>query len=335
MSFPIVKRARTFLPEIIAPGTGLTPPSDRSILPTNNVHTIQDVLDGKKYQLPGGGGNWSEGEDSAPKSYKEDGDSYKKDVEILRRLTEQDFNESFEKWKVRTRGGTKTFPSFELANQYRSKLMKQRIPVSWIARVAQKNNREILISDAMSSTVMVETISYKDGIKESGSAFSIGSGIYMTCAHVIASYKDRTVDYLNNNLIMNIIHNGEKFGFKIKSIDAENDVAILISEKKIRGFEFDVEVKIGDPVFSVGSPHGYENNISFGEVGALDRKIYNEKDSILYMFVNVSVFPGNSGGPIVNALDGKVVGMVSAIISPSGEYGLNMAIPSKYLVNYL
>ena len=62
------KQARTFLPEILAPGTGLSPTTDKSVVPTNNVYTIQDVLDGRKYTLPGGGGDWSSGEDVS-KSY--------------------------------------------------------------------------------------------------------------------------------------------------------------------------------------------------------------------------------------------------------------------------
>ncbi len=65
------------MPEILAPGTGLSTPTQRSVVPTNNVHTIQDVMDGRKYELPGGGGDWSEGEDLFH-SYKEEGDLYKR-----------------------------------------------------------------------------------------------------------------------------------------------------------------------------------------------------------------------------------------------------------------
>ena len=51
--YKINKEARTFMPEIMAPGTGLTPPTQKSVVPTNNVHTIQDVLDGRKYKNTG------------------------------------------------------------------------------------------------------------------------------------------------------------------------------------------------------------------------------------------------------------------------------------------
>ena len=39
---------------------GLSPATERSVMPFNNVHTIQDVLSGKPYKMPGAGGSWSQ-----------------------------------------------------------------------------------------------------------------------------------------------------------------------------------------------------------------------------------------------------------------------------------
>ena len=61
--YKLDKKARTFMPEILFPGSGLSTPTNKSVVPTNNVTTIQDVLDGRKYTIPGGGGDWSPGED--------------------------------------------------------------------------------------------------------------------------------------------------------------------------------------------------------------------------------------------------------------------------------
>ena len=54
------------------------PSTQKSIVPTNNVHTIQDILNGSPYKTPGSGGDWGVGENSQPGSYKPEGADYKR-----------------------------------------------------------------------------------------------------------------------------------------------------------------------------------------------------------------------------------------------------------------
>ena len=71
-------------------GPSIGPSTQRSILPTNNVHTIQDVLNGREYKLPGMGDDWGVGENSQPGSYKPTGDDHKR--------KERDFDNSRSSW---------------------------------------------------------------------------------------------------------------------------------------------------------------------------------------------------------------------------------------------
>ena len=54
-----------------------------------------------------------------------------------------------------------------------------------------------------------------------------------------------------------------------------------------------------------------------------------------YIFVDLSVFPGSSGGPIVKESTGEVVGMVTLIITDDEtEYGLNAGLPAEYIEQF-
>jgi S1-C subfamily serine protease len=327
------------MPEILAPGTGLSPLSDKSTIPYNNVHTIQDVLNGKPYKVPGSGGNWSEGEDTF-KSYKEDGEDYKRDardLEIINRVMSPS-QKSKEVWKVKTEGGSKTFDSFELAQEYESKLREKGIRIEWKAKVKEAQENIDIIADSMSKCFMIQSLNFSENLKETGSCFCVAPNIFMTCAHVLRKY-DKTTD-LNinldsfNNIKIFIYKDGQRYEAKVVAIDAPQDIALVSCNLECDPFEFQEEIKIGDEILTIGSPHGYENNVSFGNVNSLNRKIFDHSGAPEYLFVDSVVFSGNSGGPVINSNTGKVIAMITAIAASDGEYGLNAGLPSKNLKDF-
>jgi S1-C subfamily serine protease len=335
------KESRTFMPEILAPGTGLTPPTNKSVLPTNNVHTIQDVMDGRSYKLPGGGGDWSSGEDVSH-SYKEEGDAYKRemrDFEIINKMTAPTPDES-EKWKVRTPGGTRSFPSFTLVQRYREEMRKKGIPIKWVSRVAQKQDRVQVVSSSLKRTFKVESIDSFNSVKETGSAFCVAPQYFITCAHVVVSY-DKSIeaemdinDYVGR-VEVSILSNGHRIPAQIIDLNAAWDIAILKADIDVDPFSLDIaSMQVGDDILTIGSPHGFENNTSFGNIGSIGRDIYGNRGSAKYMFIDAPVFQGNSGGPIVKIDNGEVVGMLTAIVAKNGEYGLNVGLPSNYIRNF-
>ncbi len=111
--------------------------------------------------------------------------------------------------------------------------------------------------------------------------------------------------------------------------DARTDIALL----KIEGngdfphLEFtDTPARVGDWVLAVGNPFGLGGSVSAGIVSARGRDIGSSPYDFLQ--VDAAINRGNSGGPSVN-LEGKVVGVNTAIFSPSGgNVGIAFSIPA-------
>jgi S1-C subfamily serine protease len=333
---------RTTMPEIIAPGTGLSGAGPKSQMPFNNVHTIWDVLTGDPYKLPGAGGDWgdwSKDEEAQPGSYKDNADLYKRrerDLDIFKNMTNvPDGNK--EVWKLKVKGGYKEFPSLEAAQRYRRKMREKGVFVSWISRTAQKHSS--FVDESLSKTFLVESNNLRESVQELGSAFCISKGYFMTCAHVVMSYNknhesDLDFSKYEDMIEVSIIVDDKKVHAEVVAFDGAKDLAILRADIDAEPFEFDPMITIGEEVFAIGSPHGFENNVTFGHVSSSNREIYFHKGAPLYMFVDLSILPGNSGGPIINRNSGKVIGIVTAIIGDGDVEGLSSGVLASYAVDF-
>ena len=248
-------------------------------------------------------------------------------------------SEEKQKWKVKVKGGYKFFPSLEAAQSYRRKMEEKGIFIPWITRTAQSNASENWVDHSLEKSFMVESLDYSANVQETGSAFSIGNGYFITCAHVVKSYDKNTESQLDfsqyrDRIKVYLIQDGQQVPAEVIAYDGTKDLAILKSNVQAEAFAFDPTISIGEEVIAVGSPHGFENNVSFGHVSSTDNEIYSYKGAPLYMFVDLSIFPGNSGGPIVNRNTGKVVGVVTAIVAENDNYGLNAGILAGYVIEF-
>lgn len=337
---------RTFMPEIIAPGTGLSPLTDKSVIPANNVPTIEDVLKGKKYKIPGGGGSWSTqwGDDTAT-SFKENADDYKRkerDLEILDRM-QKNKNAPQEEWIARVDGGIRMFPSMQAFLNFKREKDKGKNPVKWVTRTktAQSNIPEdvVSVSTVLDSTFKVESINTYDGTKEIGAAFCIAKNYFVTCAHVIKKYNKNTtavidLSDLHGIIRTSLVKDNRTVQASIIAINATTDIAILSADVDSSVLSLDSNMTIGEEVVAIGSPHGFENNATFGHIGSLDRRIYTHDGAPEYAFIDLSVFAGNSGGPVARRMDGSVVAMITSIVSVEGDYGLNAGLPASYIIDF-
>jgi serine protease Do len=121
-----------------------------------------------------------------------------------------------------------------------------------------------------------------------------------------------------------------KYEAEVIGTDSRTDLALL----KIQGsktFSFvkfsDKTPRVGDWVIAVGNPFGLGGTVTAGIVSAQGRDIGSGPYD--YMQIDAAVNRGNSGGPTFN-LDGEVVGINTAIYSPSGgSVGIAFAIPAK------
>jgi hypothetical protein len=320
----------------------ISPSTQKGVMPFLNVPTIQDIIEKKidiKDYNPHMQGDWAPGED-VDKNYREKGDDYKRaerDLDILNFMLQQRDTVP-QKWMVKLPGGSKTFMSFDLARRY---TRENNLPFSYVRRIAQTVNpqeqlRVDVIADSLEKTFMVESINTVQGVRDTGSAFCVAPTYFITCAHVIRGYNKNEeigLDYFDSSVI-SLIYGNQKIGAYLVKADPKLDIALLKSNLDSDPIKIDTSVEIGNDIIAIGSPHGYENNVSTGTIGALGRKVYFYKGAPEYMFVDLSVFPGNSGGPVIRVDNGKVVGMITLIVADAGGYGLNAALSSSYIVDF-
>ena len=249
-----------------------------------------------------------------------------------------------EQWKVKIgrggKGGSIVFPSFALAQKY---IREHNIPTLYLARVAQKQkesngfSRAKVISNSINKCFMVEAINSQEGVQETGSAFCVKKNYFITCAHVIKHYnKNKQLDAtgFDSNIFVNLVQNGSWYRAEVVNVNLEWDIALIKCDVDVEPFELDTSFELGEDIVAIGSPHGYENNVSAGTVGSVNRKIFSYPEAPEYLFVDLAVFPGSSGGPVIKEENGKVVGMVTMIISDEGGYGLNASLSSSYIEKF-
>jgi serine protease Do len=94
------------------------------------------------------------------------------------------------------------------------------------------------------------------------------------------------------------------------------------------------DVVVGEWVVAIGQPRGLEQSVTQGIISAKHRiGITNPSSYQDFLQTDAPINPGNSGGPLLT-LDGRVIGVNSAIVSQSGGFeGIGFAIPSKMAVH--
>ncbi len=86
-------------------------------------------------------------------------------------------------------------------------------------------------------------------------------------------------------------------------------------------------IRVGDWVMAIGNPFGLGGSVTVGIISAKARNI-NSGPYDDYLQTDASINKGNSGGPLFN-MDGEVVGVNTAIISPTGgSIGIGFAVPA-------
>lgn len=155
-----------------------------------------------------------------------------------------------------------------------------------------------------------------------GSGFIISAdGYIVTNNHVIDGADEITVR----------LHDGDTLDAELIGRDPKTDVALLKVEPEedlpfVKWGDSD-SARIGDWAMAIGNPFGLGGTVTAGIVSARNRDI-NQGPYDDFIQTDASINRGNSGGPLFN-LEGDVIGINSAIYSPSGgSVGIGFAIPS-------
>ncbi len=165
---------------------------------------------------------------------------------------------------------------------------------------------------------------------ESGETTSEGQG----SGFVISDKLEVVTNYhvIDGGTYIDIEFNdGRKYPAKIIGTDEETDLALLEiqTQEKIPHVKFHKgnDIRIGDWVVAIGNPFGIGQSTSLGVISAIGRERVESGSYVDYIQTDATINRGNSGGPLFN-LDGEVVGVNSAIYSPTGaSVGIAFVIP--------
>jgi serine protease Do len=156
-----------------------------------------------------------------------------------------------------------------------------------------------------------------------GSGFIIDpSGLVVTNNHVIEGADEITVTLQDNTSLK----------AKVLGRDETGDIALLQvkTDKQLPAVQFgdsDAE-RVGDWVLAIGNPFGLGGTVTAGIVSARGRDIHQGPYDD-FIQTDAAINRGNSGGPLFN-MDGQVIGMNTAIYSPSGgSIGIGFSIPAN------
>jgi len=166
-------------------------------------------------------------------------------------------------------------------------------------------------------------------------AGSLGSGFIISPDGYIVT---------NNHLIQGLTGTGtvdtvtvttidrKEYSARIIGRDETSDLALL----KIDGANLpfvqwgdSTRARVGDWVIAIGDPYGVGSTVTAGIISALHRAITNQGAYDRYIQTDAAINMGNSGGPMFD-LNGNVIGINSALISPTGaSVGIGLAIPAE------
>jgi len=164
---------------------------------------------------------------------------------------------------------------------------------------------------------------HPEAVEARGSGFLIDAdGDIVTNNHVVKDAASLEVT----------LHDGTQLPAKVVGTDPRTDLALVHVDAghKLPYVQLgnSADVKPGEWVIAVGNPFGLGGTVTAGIVSALGRDIgsgpYDD-----FIQIDAPINQGNSGGPLFTQ-DGEVVGVNSAILSPSGgSVGIGFAIPSN------
>ena len=155
-----------------------------------------------------------------------------------------------------------------------------------------------------------------------GSGFIVdAAGYIVTNNHVIQDADEITV----------ALQDGTRLEAEVVGRDPKTDMAVLKVKptRKLTAVRFgdSDKARVGDWVVAIGNPFGLGGSVTAGIISARNRDI-NSGPYDDYIQTDASINRGNSGGPMFN-LDGEVIGINTAIFSPSGgSVGIGFAVPS-------
>ncbi|GGH68946.1 peptidase S1 [Paenibacillus silvae] len=180
-----------------------------------------------------------------------------------------------------------------------------------------KKTRKQIIEDSQKKVVTIES---GEGL---GSGFLYNNkGDVITNAHVVEGSKEVTVRTLDHQEYQGIVI----------GIGEETDIAVVRVPDLVKIEPLPIsstKAEVGDEILALGSPLGFENTVTTGIISGLDRSFEIEPYIYTNLYqISAPITNGNSGGPLINAETGEVLGINSTVVKQEGGIGFSIPITS-------
>lgn len=157
-----------------------------------------------------------------------------------------------------------------------------------------------------------------------------GSGVIIDAANGYVLTNHHVIEQVAEIIVT--LHDKRQYQAELIGSDEGTDIALLrIDADQLTDLELgdSSTLRIGDFVVAIGNPFGLGQTVTSGIVSALGRSGINRQGYEDFIQTDASINPGNSGGALVD-LDGRLVGINTAIIAPAGgNVGIGFAVPTN------
>lgn len=205
-----------------------------------------------------------------------------------------------------------------IARKLSSALIVSTLFLSSVAESAVEQSARKIVQKTLPSVVLLLMEDAHGQQVSLGSGFFVRDGVIAAGLHVIeGAHKGyyKHVGYKKKYPLAGIV-----------AADSAHDLVLLAAPGARAAplpFGDSRKVAVGDPIYAVGSPKGFEGTFSQGIVSGI-----RDAESRTLLQITAPISRGSSGGPVLNA-DGKVIGM--AMATHSGGQNLNFALPVAYV----
>lgn len=182
---------------------------------------------------------------------------------------------------------------------------------------ASQDDFSAIIEDVIKGVTSITTD------KSAGTGFIVQSGGYVITNHHVIN---------GARFVQVLTYTNEVYTAEIVGVDENLDLALLKIEGIFDHLEFaqPTTTDIGEKVIAIGNPLGLSFTVTEGIISALDRTGPNGMDA--YIQTDVTLNPGNSGGPLINT-EGHVVGVNNFKLG--NAEGLGFALESSHVISFI
>ena len=159
---------------------------------------------------------------------------------------------------------------------------------------------------------------------------SLGSGVIVDARRGYVLTNHHVIDKASEITVT--LADGRNLAARLVGSDPDSDIAVVqVQGENLTALSFgnSDKLRVGDLVVAIGNPFGLGQTVTSGIVSALGRSGLGIEGYEDFIQTDASINPGNSGGALVDS-DGKLIGINTAIVGPSGgNVGIGFAIPAQ------